>query len=242
MQRTALILAGILALAPLAQADTVGAYIGTGFWQHKPTGTLRYQGSNMDLNRDLGMGSQTDGFAWVTIEHPVPLLPNFRFQYNKVSMSGDANTNVTFGGTTYNGKVNSDTKMDQFDATMYYQVLDNWVNLDLGLNIRYLDGNVTLTDSTNQTSKRFSATLPMLYAAALFNLPFTGLSAGIEGSRLQYDNNLVSDYKAKVRYEWASGLGMEGGWRHQQYKLDNASSVYSDINLKGPFLDLYYHF
>lgn len=242
MQRAALILAGMLCLAPLAQADTAGAYIGTGFWHHKAQGSLRYQGSTMDLNHDLGMGTQGDSFVWVTVEHPIPLLPDFRFQYNKLSLSGNANTNVTFGNTAFTGQVNSDTTLNQYDATMYYQVLDNWVNLDLGVNLRYLDGTVTLTDNGNRVSKRFSATLPMLYASALFNLPFTGLSIGFEGSRLQYDNNLAFDYKAKLRYEWGSGLGMEGGWRHQQYKLNNASSVYSDINLKGPFLDLFYHF
>lgn len=242
MRRVALVMVGLLGLAPLAQADSVGAYIGTGFWRHNPQGTLRYQGSDMDLDRDLGMGSKTEGFTWVSIEHPVPLLPNFRFQYNKLSMSGNANTSVTFGGTSFSGAVSSDTKLDQYDATMYYQVLDNWVNLDLGVNIRYIDGKVTLTDSGNRESKTFSTTIPMLYATALFNLPFTGLSAGFEGSHIQYDNNLVSDYKAKLSYEWSSGLGMEGGWRHQQYKLDNASDVHSDIKLKGPFLDLYYHF
>ncbi|MEJ2508111.1 MAG: TIGR04219 family outer membrane beta-barrel protein [Gammaproteobacteria bacterium] len=231
-----------LAFTAPALADTVGAYIGTGWWQHKPTGLLRYQGGDMDLQDNLGLSTETENFSWITIEHPIPLLPNFRFQHNKLSLSGVNTTTVTFGGNTFSGNVASDGSLDQTDATFYYQVLDNWVNLDLGVNIKHIDGSFALADSGSRQSKSFATTVPMFYGSAVFDLPFTGLSAGVEGSHVQYNNSQISDYRAKLSYEWSGGLGLEGGWRHQQFKLDDVDNVYSDIKVKGPFLDLYYHF
>jgi len=235
-------LVACLAWTVPALADTAGAYIGTGWWQHKPTGLLRYQGSDMDLQDNLGLSTEANNFAWITVEHPIPLLPNFRFQYNSLSLSGTKDTTVSFGGNSFSGPVSSDGSLDQYDATMYYQVLDNWVNLDLGVNIKHIDGSFALTDSSSHASRSFATTVPMFYGAAVFDLPFTGLSAGVEGSHVQYNNNQISDYRAKLSYEWNGGLGLEGGWRHQQFKLDDVDHVYSDIKVKGPFLDLYYHF
>jgi outer membrane protein len=196
----------------------------------------------MDLQNDLGVSNYNGNFTWITIEHPIPLIPDFRFQYTKMALSGSKNTTVTFGGNTFTGQVISDGSLDQLDATMYYQLLDNWVNLDLGINIKRIDGSFALTDSTSHQSKSFTKTIPMFYGSAVFDLPFTGLSAGVEGSGVDYNNNRLTDYTAKISYEWDSGLGLEGGWRHQEYKLDNVSQVYSDLKVKGPFLDLYYHF
>ena len=242
MKTLGILAACLIFAAPVVHADSAGAYIGYGAWRHDPLGSVRYQGGDINVDDDLGLSAKTDAFAWVTIEHPVPLLPNFRFQYNKVSLTGQGSGNFTFGGSAFSGDVSTDGRMDQYDATMYYQVLDNWVNFDLGVNIKRIDGNLTLTGSGARESKNFTATLPMLYANALFNLPFTGLSAGVEGSHIQYDNNTVSDYRAKLPYQWNGGLGLEGGWRHQQFKLDNADDVNADVKVKGPFLDLFYHF
>lgn len=242
MKRTLLLLSGLLCGSVAAHADMLGAYVGTGFWHHEPSGVLSYQGGNMDLQSNLNLSTDNDNFTWVTIEHPIPLLPDFRFQYTKLSLSGQNTTNVTFGGNAFSGQVASDGSLDQYDATLYYQLLDNWVNLDLGVNIKRIDGSFTVSDATSSQSKNFSATVPMFYGSAVFDLPFTGLSAGVTGSGAQYNNNHIFDYTAKVSYQWSSGLGLEGGWRHEQLKLNNANSVYSDIKVKGPFLDLYYHF
>lgn len=242
MKRLLVLLACLLFWTAPGYADTIGAYIGTGWWSHKPSGFLRYQGSNMDLENNLNLSKESDNFVWVTIEHPIPLIPNFRFQHTKLSLSGQNATTVSFGGNTFTGQVATDGSLDQLDATMYYQILDNWVNLDLGLNVKRIDGSFALTDGANHQSKSFNTTIPMFYGSAVFDLPFTGLSAGVEGSSAQYQSNHISDYRATISYEWTGGLGLQGGWRHQQIKLDNVNSVYSDIKIKGPFLDLYYHF
>ena len=132
-------------------------------------------------------------------------------------------------------------RMNQFDTTISYPFTRREsVNLDLGVNIRVIDGNFT-SQSVNEGSQHFYSAFPMLYANALFNLPFSGLQASIGGSHLTYDQYYALDYKAKLSYTWSNGFGLEGGWQHQQFSIEN-NDIQAQFENKGPFLDFKYRF
>ena len=94
--------------------------------------------------------------------------------------------------------------------------------------------------------QNYRSAIPMFYASALFDLPFKGLSARIDGGsqiNVQWDKLFTSfDYKASLRYDWESGVGLEGGWQQRQWQLDNLGSADNRIESKGLYLDLKYKF
>ena len=132
-------------------------------------------------------------------------------------------------------------QMNQYDATFSYPFhSNNNLNFDLGVNLRFIDGDFVQND-LEQSQIHLNTALPMLYANALYSLPNSGLSASIGARHLEYDQYYALDYKAKLSYQWQSGFGMEGGWQHQQFSIDGGD-IQADIEHKGPFLDFKYRF
>jgi outer membrane protein len=242
-----LTIAATLALiSPFAAADTIfGIYAGAGQWQ------ADYSGNAGDPSIDveaLGLKDSDNNYYYLALEHPVPLIPNIKLQKVDISSSQTAVINQTFDidGTTFviGSEVISDFDLSHVDATLYYELLDNWVNLDVGLTIRKFDGYVTANTADGQVSESvdLDEAIPMLYAKAQFDLPFTGFSAGLEGNAVNYSGNSLTDYSAKIHYMFDSALdiGIEAGYR--QMSLDIDEDVTADITLEGPYVALLFHF
>ncbi len=130
------------------------------------------------------------------------------------------------------------TGLRQYDAALLYPVVKKGMNFNLGFNIRVIDGQVAAYTAGSQQRHNFREAVPMFYAAALFDLPFKGLSAGFIGRHSDSLINPSFDYKARLSYEWAGGLGLEGGWQHQQYANDQLNQLQRAPDSKGLFLDL----
>lgn len=129
-------------------------------------------------------------------------------------------------------------EFSQFDATWTYPWEVRNININFGVTLRHLSGTHYSGDKVS--SRYFQELLPLVHASALFALPLKGLSAGIEGSHLDLDNNQMFDYRAKVSYEWRKGFGLHGGWQHQQFSIGN--SVDAGYEKNGPFIDFYLNF
>lgn len=163
-------------------------------------------------------------------------LLNFKFSH----LSNNSHPKA-FSQTT--PSFNSDQlAFSQLDATWTYPWEVKNISLDLGLTLRHLSvfkGAI----GGNSGASNFHEVLPLLHASALYSLPVEGLSAGIEGSS-QVDSNAthIFDYRAKVSYEWRKGFGLQGGWQHQQFKLDGPIDASAGYERTGPFLDLYLKF
>ena len=158
------------------------------------------------------------------------------FKFNHLS-----NTQYTDPNSQLPSLIDTDTlEFAQYDATWTYPWETKNVNIDFGVTLRHLSG---FTNSGESTGNRyFQEVLPLVHASALFSLPLKGLSAGIEGSHLDSDDNQILDYRAKVSYEWRKGFGLQGGWQHQQFNLENATNTGADYERTGPFLDFYLKF
>lgn len=243
-----LTLAAALALvSPIAAADTIlGVYAGAGQWQ------ADYSGNAGDPSIDvttLGLNESDNNFYYIALEHPVPVIPNIKLQMVDISSQQVEQIDQTFvidgvpftAGTT----VASDFDLSHIDMVLYYEILDNWLNLDVGLNVRKFDGYVAAeneANSANSVSADLDEAIPMLYAKAQFNLPFSGFSAGVEGSGVSYDGNRLTDYTARVHYMFDSvlDLGVEVGYRTMSLKIDE--DVTADVELKGPYAAVLFHF
>jgi len=136
-------------------------------WNYDSSGTFGSTGfgdSVIDVESDLGFNGEQDGYVWAAFEHFVPIIPNIRVEAATVGDAGSASVQV-FEGVSVNG--DAAVSLDTVDFILYYRLLDNWVNLDLGLTLRQLDGDFTL----DTQSVSVSETIPMLYFALQFDLP-----------------------------------------------------------------------
>ena len=140
-----------LGLANVTHADTLlGLYVGGGSIDYDLSGEVKdleqNNANDLDLEDDLGLEGESGSYFYVALEHGIPVVPNFRFAYSDITESATNTTEtvIDFGGETFpvDSRIKTDLDFSHYDLTMYYELLDNWVNLDLGLTVRKLDGQL----------------------------------------------------------------------------------------------------
>lgn len=243
--KKSLVLLSLSAIVALnSSADTFGFEAGAAFWGAKTSGDFEYRssGNYIDLEKDLGYDDLNTNFIWATFEHPIPLIPNLKIQHTKVEDSSSKVATVTFDNINFTGNLNSSIQLNQTDFIAYYELLDNWVNFDFGINGKYIDGSVSISNSLDSSRKEVDYVVPMVYAKAKFDLPFSGLSAEGDISYVTYKDSEFYDFKAGLLYETSFGLGTTLGYRSEKLQLDDISDINSDIDIKGIYAGLYYHF
>ena len=222
-----------------ASADFLGLYVGGGSWNHDPSGSFEstQAGSSLDIDMQssLGLSDESETYVWAAFDHPIPFLPNIRLEKTSLSHNGTVTSPVNFNGGPTSGA--STVSLDSTDAILYYRLLDNWVNLDLGLNLRKIDGEFTI----GSRSLSVSETIPMLYAAAQFDLPFTGLSVGADYKLVSYDGSSYDDLRLRALYEMGV-VGFELGLRTTTITLDDVDNVNADIDFDGLMFGMFLHF
>ena len=240
---TAVILTGNM-LAQSAVADVVGWRLGANAWAQQYEGDVASGGANVDLEDELGYDDETGFNGYIALEHPVPVLPNILLQ--RTEMDADARgfvEDLEFDGIEYSGDVRSSLDLTHTDVTLYYEILDNWVNLDLGLTGRVFDDGVSITDVTTGLTGELDIdyVIPLVYAQARFDLPFSGLSIGLEGNAVQYDDDTLYDARLNIAYSFAFGLGIEGGYRVIDFEYDDDDD-FADVTIDGVYGGLYWDF
>lgn len=236
----------LAALPSLAIADAIDFRIAAGAWYQEVSGDVQFDfGESLDVD-DLGFDKETKALLFASFEHPVPVLPNIAVAYTPVDFEGTGFLSADVGGTTFNEVADSKLKFDQTDLTLYWKLLDNWVNLDLGLTGRYVDGEVDVVGQTTGQRERvtYSGPIPLLYGDLAFDLPLTGLSIGATGQGIQYKDSSAYDVSGRISYEFAFGLGLLAGYRYLKLDLDadDLDGVAIDADIKGPFGAAFFHF
>ncbi|WP_223668571.1 TIGR04219 family outer membrane beta-barrel protein [Kangiella shandongensis] len=231
----------ILATSGAASADFIGLHIGAESWNYDMDGYISSGNENIDLNQDLGLKDDDGSIYHIAFEHPVPFLPNVKLQKNNLDGSaiGNATQTFTFNDVTFveGSELASRYDLTHTDYTLYYELLDNWVNLDLGLTGKDFDGsmevNYTATTGTVGSRLDLKGTVPAVYGKAQFDLPFTGLSTGATFNIGEKSGDKISDIKAYLAYEGDSGIGLELGYRTFDVEFDDFDSLSSDITIDG---------
>lgn len=252
-----ILFAPILCLCLFSQqsafADTLGVWAGVGQWNWDVSGNFRYQSTNISDTIDVGnsganylnWADDDSGTFFAILEHPVPLIPNVKIFSTSLETKGTGQANVTFGGATLTADVNSSLEMDMTDITLYWQILDNVVGLDIGITAKTIDGKITVTDVTtpSQTdTANFDTTIPMLYAGVEFDLPLTGLVLGANAAYVGYDGNSLTEYHAYIRYNSPYVFGVEAGVKSFNLEIDDLDSSYGTLEFSGAYAQLFVHF
>jgi outer membrane protein len=249
MKRTFCYVAYLMVLSLLAIPSKAFAFFGVeagiGYWQQSPSGTLSYNGDPLDLENDLHFGNNNQLYARVKVELP-PVLPNIYFMATPVSFDGTSQLTrpITFGDKTFveNETIQSKLKMDQYDLALYYPIpllktaTLNTLSIELGLNVRYMTFDSSITGSVSGTSsKNASLYVPMIYAAILVS-PVSSISIEAEFRGIAEGSHHYYDYIGRLKVMPLGPLFISGGYRSEQIKVDE-SGVKADVKFSGPFVE-----
>ena len=238
------LLATLTATPLLATADIAGLYAGTGVWQSSPTGTLG--NTSISLENTLNFDEENSNYFFIALEHPIPLLPNLRLTRTDLEWAGQG---VVSAGTSLDEvvfpsdqAVAADLDLSHTEVTFYYEILDNIVDLDLGLTARLFDGEASLIGANQQERVELDAVIPMLYGRAGIDLPFTGLSAAVSGNWVNVNDVSLTDWSAEVNYDFKIAptleAGLSIGYRSMLIEIDDQDELQSDAEFDGLFIGL----
>lgn len=233
-----------------AQADTLfGLYVGAQGWNMKTEGGFAQNAvlANFDFDND------TNTSFYAALEHPIPLLPNIKLVSSTLDTAGvtQLDASFTFANEVYtaDSRLQTTANLSTTDIILYYEILDNdLVSFDVGISGKYLDGEFAVVDTDTQQSSMasFEGIVPMVYSRFALGLPLTGLGAYVEGSFLSIDNNTVTDYQAAITYNFIENLAIDmtfqAGYRATSVELEDVDDIYSDLEFKGAFVGLQFHF
>jgi outer membrane protein len=249
-----LALAGIASIQ-IAQADTIGFEVGGYQWSPDYSGTLSSDdggvvGDSININDDLGFSDASHTVIYFSLEHPLPFIPNFKLVSSDLEASVNDHTFQTsfeFGGETYDASESVSTTFDMsnIEYTFYYEILDNWLNLDLGMTIRAYDGHISVSTPESGTnlneSEPLDFTMPLFYASGRADLPFTGFFVDAQINIISYDGNSLSDTAFSLGYESEVGFGARLGYRTFSLVVED-DTFNSDLKFDGTYLNAFYHF
>lgn len=240
--RLAVIFLGLgLAASPLASADIIGAGASVSYWNAALNGTAAQGRDQIDIENQLDLGRSGNLQFSASLEHPLPLLPNIRIGFTRLEQDGSSQLGASFGDLRIGGAVavESEFELDQLDLTLYYELLDNWVNLDAGLTVRSVDGALLIQERGNRANSNrtdVDVYLPMVYLAARFDVPGTSVSFGADGNGVRYSGEAVMDITAYAQYDIAV-LRLQAGYRQLSIDVEDGNDSL-DVDIDGPFVSV----
>lgn len=233
-------------------ADSIGVFAGANAWQQDFDGYVSDLDASspveVNFQDDLGLEENDSNVIYVSLEHPIPFLPNLQLKRTTIEIDGanTLNRQIEYGGETFNVSTSivSEADLSHTDVTAYYQILDNYVSLDVGMTARFFDGFVEVQDSTGAESGRveFDSPVPLLFVKARADLPLTGAYVSITGNALGDGDNNFTDMQGTIGWESQYGLGVEAGYRVLEVELEDLDDVNADLTIDGAFAGLMYHF
>ena len=242
------LLVAMILLASVIQADLIRVQAGAGVWAPTPSGNAQYGGSeSFDLDKDYGIdGSESTGYFWAFVKHPIPVIPNLRLERTSFTTEGKSKSTINFDGTSYSATAETELVLNQTDAILYYNILDNtfWMTVDVGLNLKIIDGGLTLKSAiAGEKEASVNTTIPMGYLRGRIQIPATGLAFEADTKYIAYDGSTFSDSRAKIDWDFFSipffSMALEAGYRAQKLTIDTSSiDLEADIDISGAFLGL----
>ena len=234
-----------LTAAPIfASADIAGLYVGAGVWQSSPAGTLG--NTSISLDNTLNFEEENSNYLFIALEHPIPLLPNLRLSRTDLEWAGkgtvSAGTSLDEVVFPIDQAVAADLDLSHTEITFYYEVLDNVIDLDVGLTARMFDGEASLVGAVQEERVELDAVIPMLYGKAGIDLPFSGLSAAVSGNWINVNEFHLIDWSAELNYDFSIAptleAGLSIGYRSMLIEIDDQDELQSDAEFDGLFIGL----
>jgi len=210
---------------------------GTGLWTGSADGIITgiVDDGTVSVTDNLGdHEDKTAGYIYVIVKHPIPIVPNVRFEYVGVKASG---IDLDVNGVVFTGTAESQLFLTQYDTVLFYNLLDNtfWMTFDLGVDLKYVvsqyvvDTTEILGYTQNLVDETSSSIVPMAYLRGRMELPSAPLGAEMDIKYVTDGESTVYDIRLKVDYTFkmdaALEPGIELGYRVQKFKVDGEEST-----------------
>ncbi|MEO2068478.1 MAG: TIGR04219 family outer membrane beta-barrel protein [Desulfurobacteriaceae bacterium] len=243
----ALILSTVANAMPLLKIEG-----GVGVIPENISGSFGYKNTAVDVKDTLNLDGETSFYGWAKIEHPIPLIPNFKIEAHptKFEGSGEVTQTFTFGDQTFSASspIKTELQLNQYDLTAYWGVpflgllsLGTLGLLDLevhfGLNLKYIDGYAMVEIEGTDTKEDTNFSIPLPMACGEVGVKVGPVKTEVEAKWIGYSGNQFLDATGKVTYSPFPLTFIGVGYKYQNIKIDDISDIYSDIKIKGPFVE-----
>ncbi len=245
----------MVAFGTTASADFARIEAGAGAWMQTPNTLMEYKDSTGLSGRDESTGAEeSDGYVWLLIKHPIPIVPNLRLEY--VGMSSSGISSGDFLDFVSSGDAPSTLDMTQFDIIPYYNILDNtsWITLDIGLDIKVIEAtyettvkkDLIVTELEEPYVETSSTVVPLLYVRTRFEIPSTNIGLEADVKYITDGDSTVSDIRVKVDYTLdfipVVQPGVELGYRMFKMETTNDEELEIDLDYSGVYVGLMLRF
>ncbi len=223
----------------------LGVEAAVGVWNQSPSGDLAYKGTALNLENDLKYDSKSKIFGRVKID--LPFIPCIYLMATPMKFDGAATKNVafTFGDKTFTASApfTSEVRLDHYDLGLFYGLpflkaaTLGKLNLDLGVDIRYIDFKAEIVQTTTglRESKESGLPIPMVYLGIQVK-PIDSLSLEGELRALAYSSNHYYDLIGRVKYKFLGPAFLSAGYRYEDIALDQ-NDIVANVKFGGPFLE-----
>jgi outer membrane protein len=233
-----------------APSHAIGLELAVGAWKQAPSGDLSYNTigttDNLNLEDDLKYVDETRFNGRVKIDMPA-VIPNIYLMMTPMEFEGEGSKSGSFqfGDETVDGAIGffSDLKLNHNDIALYYGIpvletvtLDK-LNIDIGINVRIYDLELTLTQQSTGVvvSKSSSIPVPMAYLAIQFR-PLEALGIEVEGRGISISDNTIYSLIGRVRYKVFGPLFVTGGYRSDTMDISEEGAIVN-TEFSGPFIE-----
>lgn len=233
----------LILISNVSSADTIfGVYAGVQTWVHDNSGDFSLDNQFYNATENINQNSKKNLSLYVAVEHALPFLPNIKLRQSNLEINRFFQVDNIACPAVIPSPCLPSTSLDlsHLDATLYYEILDNWINLDLGLSLIYFNGSVDFDPQLSNID--YDKIVPALYGKALFELPISNLSASITANVGTLTSNTIVDFEIAAQYEIGLGFNIEAGVRQQTIDFEDIAGSQTDSQSKGVFAALNFHF
>ncbi len=228
----------------------IGMDVAVGGWAQSPEGYVSYKplavADHIDIENDARYDDENRLSARIRIDMPA-IIPNIYLMATPMEFEGNGSKTVDFqfGDQTFSATAPfySKVKLDHYDVGLFYGLpllktaSLNTLNIDLGINARFMDVEARVEQSSSGRSESTTETfvLPMVFAAVQIT-PVKAFSIEAEGRGISYSGNHYYDFIGRVRFNVAGPLFIAGGYRYEDVEIDE-KDIRAEVKVKGPFVE-----
>ena len=265
MKKISFILASLVCGISFASADFLSLSAGAGYEQQNIDGyvkvgnTINYfapHSVNPATNTgSFGLKDKINPYIWVKFIHPLPLIPNIKFQYTKYDSTGYSNYiaggNIKiFGDASIPlGIVNASTTqtINSYDLTFFYEFKPVVADIEAGFGLDYWKGHTKIYGTAANTGQKktwvdsdWSVVLPYLYAH-IETMHLFGFSAIADVKWAKAGDNHHYDYVGALKYTidifGPVNPFIKVGYRYKEaYGVDGSDET--KLQYKGAFAEI----
>lgn len=234
MKAKLLVVSAIFSAAAM-QAQAASIFEVTAGANYMKADATAQAGEVADAQFSLSQDGESTTELYLTLEHGLPLLPNFRYLTNDVEVAGRQTLTQTYilSGQTYRvaSVLSANYQYEYKDYSFYYELFDNSaIELDIGMTLKDIDATFSVantTEANENSSRSASGVEAYLYTSGKVNLPL--LNMGLT-SVLNIQDGSNYDFEVALKYQLGDSALIKPyvqlGWKKQEVDFDDFDSLY----------------